>query len=285
MFSAARVNWPGSASAADSTALPAGAIISEPFGHNYLLDVEVEGAVDKATGIVVNIKEIDHIVRQRVLQHVDNRLLNGPDGPLAQRPATGEALLAFIRSSLTSFLPSAVTLTALRLETTPLDIQEWRAAKSDLRAGQSGQRSAGETLVTHVYEFSASHRLHSDALTESENQDLFGKCNYPNGHGHNYVLEVTVGGPVDPVSARVIDPQVLDDIVNREVVERYDHRHLNLDIPEFSGTIPSSEIVTRMIWDRLVDHIGPPARLDRVLLRETARNFFEYIGEKRKDPL
>ena len=96
----------------------------------------------------------------------------------------------------------------------------------------------GSTYATRVYEFSASHRLQSDSLSEQENRDLFGKCNYPNGHGHNYVLEVTVAGPVDPITGRVINPDALDEIVNREVVERYDHRHLNLDIPEFAGVHP-----------------------------------------------
>ena len=133
--------------------------------------------------------------------------------------------------------------------------------------------------VTRCYEFAASHRLHSPHLSAEENRELFGKCNYEHGHGHNYEVEVTLAGPIDPRSGRVIDPDVLDEIVHREVVDRYDHRHFNHDIPEFAGLIPSAEIITRMIWNRLEQYIPQPARLYRVLVRETARNIFEYYGE------
>jgi 6-pyruvoyltetrahydropterin/6-carboxytetrahydropterin synthase len=133
--------------------------------------------------------------------------------------------------------------------------------------------------VTQIYEFSASHRLHSDQLSEIENEELFGKCNRLNGHGHNYVFEVTVAGTPDVRTGRVIDSETLDAIVNAEIVERYDHRHLNLDIPEFQTQIPSAEMITKVIYERLADKIPAPARLSRVVLRETARNIFEYSGE------
>src|SRR5438445_1829567 len=109
--------------------------------------------------------------------------------------------------------------------------------------------------VTRRYRFAASHRLHSPRLSDEENRELFGKCNYPNGHGHNYILEVTVAGPLDDRSGRVIDPDALDEIVNREVVDRYDHRHFNHDIPEFEGLIPSTEEVTKIIWQRVEGEI------------------------------
>ena len=132
---------------------------------------------------------------------------------------------------------------------------------------------------TRVYEFAASHRLHSEHLTADENRELFGKCNYPHGHGHNYILEITVTGPIDTRTGRVIDPALLDEIVHRMVVDRYDHRHLNHDIPELEGLVPSTEVVTRAIWERLVGEIPQPSRLASVLIRETARNIFEYRGE------
>ena len=138
-------------------------------------------------------------------------------------------------------------------------------------------------LLTRAYEFAASHRLHSPHLTDAENRELFGKCNYEHGHGHNYELEVTVAGPVDPCTGRILDGEMLDAIVNREVVDRYDHRHFNFDIPEFEEKIPSAEVITLIIWERLRDHIPPPVRLQRVLLRETGRNFFEYQGEDEQD--
>ena len=134
--------------------------------------------------------------------------------------------------------------------------------------------------VTRVYEFAASHRLDSPHLTAEENKALFGKCNNFYGHGHNYIVEVTVSGSVEARTGRVVDIDRLDEIVHREVIDRYDHRHFNFDIPEFEGRIPSAEVITQVIWERLRDHIPAPARLQKVLLRETARNIFEYHGEE-----
>ena len=93
-------------------------------------------------------------------------------------------------------------------------------------------------FVTKTYDFSASHRLHSPHFGDEENARVYGKCNRPNGHGHNYGLEVTVRGPVDPRTGVVIDLGLLDRAVNEEVIERYDHRHLNLDVPDFAKTTP-----------------------------------------------
>lgn len=134
-------------------------------------------------------------------------------------------------------------------------------------------------LMTRVYEFSASHRLHSPHLSAEDNRELFGKCNYDNGHGHNYEVEVTIAGPVDAHSGRVLNPDILDEIANREVIDRYDHRHFNHDLPEFADLVPSAEVITRIIWQRLQSHIPMPATLYRVLVRETSRNIFEYYGE------
>ncbi len=240
----------------------------------------MSGRVDSRTGIIVNIKEIDQIVRLQVLQRLDHKLLNGPNGVLADRPCTGELLLAVIRDSLECSLPAGVKLEKLRLEITPLEVIEWISGTGEESTFR--MKPVGAALATHIYEFSASHRLQSDSLSEEENRDLFGKCNYPNGHGHNYVLEVTVEGPVDPTTGRVIDPNALDEIVNREVVDRYDHRHLNLDITEFAGCIPSSEVITIKIWERLAKQIPLPARLRRLLLRETARNFLSTVERKYK---
>ncbi len=243
------------------------------YGSNFVLDVTVTGAIEAKTGIVVNIKEIDHIVRTKVIEALENTVLNQDAGPLAGTLVTCETLLALIRTILTPYLPPTVSLAALRLENTPLDAVEWTKSNSELH------RHSDEMLSTRVYEFSASHRLYSSQLSEAENWELFGKCSYANGHGHNYVLEVTVSGPIDPQSCRVIDPQKLDALVNTEVVDRYDHRHLNLDFPEFADSIPSSEIVTKTIWNRIEAGIVAPAKLHKVVLRETPRNFFEYCGE------
>lgn len=270
MFSAAHADWLESLSRAENEARFGPEASLEPYGHNYMLDVTVAGEIDPQTGIVVNIKEIDRIVRERVVQPLDKKFINKQVPAFRDRPVTAETLVAFIACELAPHLPPAVTLTALRLEQTPLHAVEWLA--------QEEPKEPGRMLATRVYEFAASHRLYSPHLTEAENEALFGKCAYIHGHGHNYVLEVTVAGPIDPCSGCVIADEVLDGIVHREVVDRYDHRHFNY-IPEFEGKIPSSEVITRTIWERLWNHIPAPARLYRVVLRETARNIFEYHGE------
>lgn len=273
LFSAAHADWLSERSAAENTAIFGPDASPEPSGHNYTLDVTVEGEIDPQTGIIVNIKEIDQIVRQQVVQHLDRKFLNRSAAYFCDRPVTPETLLSYIREQLQDAVPSAVRLSALRLEDTPLNFAEWQVSEP----GEEKERVG--MLLTRVYEFAASHRLHSPHLSDAENRELFGKCNYPHGHGHNYILEVTVTGPVDARSGRVCDETALDTAVNHEVVDRYDHRHFNYDIPEFADLVPSTELVTKMIWDRLKDHIPAPARLYRVVVRETARNIFEYRGE------
>src|SRR4051794_2832323 len=101
--------------------------------------------------------------------------------------------------------------------------------------------------LTRRYRFSASHRLHAPQLTNEDNRQIFGKCNNPYGHGHNYALEVTVNGPVDPATGCVVNLQSLDSLVNDRVLARYDHRNLNTDIPAFTSIPPTTENVTSEI--------------------------------------
>ena len=133
-------------------------------------------------------------------------------------------------------------------------------------------------LLTRTYEFSAAHRLHSAALSDEENLELFGKCNSPYGHGHNYKLDVTVQGKVDERTGMMVDLATLDRIVEEEVVRRYDHRNLNHDCEEYRELNPTSENVVKVIWRRLERRLIGPA-LYKVALRETDRNCFAYYGE------
>lgn len=278
MFSAAHADWLFSRSRAENETFFGASASPEPYGHNYVLDVTVAGEINLKTGILVNIKEIDRIVREKVVSALDRKFLNRQVASFCERPVTAETLAQFVVEEMTPALPSEVTLSAVRVESTPERWAEWRIHL------EKGKKEPEPMQVTHVYEFAASHRLHSPHLSEEENQELFGKCNYPSGHGHNYIFEVTVAGPVEARSGRVIDGAELDALVEREIVERYDHRHLNYDIPEFAGEIPSAEIITKIIWERLADKIPAPARLHRVVVRETARNFFEYRGEDNNTP-
>ena len=130
-----------------------------------------------------------------------------------------------------------------------------------------------EITVTRVYEFAAAHRLHATGLSDETNVSLYGKCNHVHGHGHNYVLEVSVAGVPDAETGFLCDLGALDLVVEREVLDRYDHRNLDIDVPELQGQITTSENVAIAIFERL--KAKTPAPLARVKLWETARNAFE----------
>jgi 6-pyruvoyltetrahydropterin/6-carboxytetrahydropterin synthase len=131
--------------------------------------------------------------------------------------------------------------------------------------------------LTRRYRFAASHRLHRPNFSEDENQRIYGKCSNPHGHGHNYSLEVTVSGPVDPATGMVANLGELDPFVEREVVEAFDHKYLNEEVREFAEDVPTAENICREIYRRLKTF--PAAHLDRVRLEETSKNSFEFDGE------
>ena len=133
-------------------------------------------------------------------------------------------------------------------------------------------------FLTRKAEFSASHYYHNPEFTQEENQRIFGKCNNPHGHGHNYTLEVTVKGQVDSRSGFVVDLKELKDIMNREVIDALDHRFLNKEVPEFSQAIPTTENLAISIWDRLKSKLKL-AKLHRIRVYETPDLFVDYYGE------
>jgi 6-pyruvoyltetrahydropterin/6-carboxytetrahydropterin synthase len=134
--------------------------------------------------------------------------------------------------------------------------------------------------LTRRYHFSASHRLHSTALSMAENERIYGKCNSPYGHGHNYAVEVTITGPVNPGTGMIANLGDLDPFVQREVIEAFDYKYLNEDVPEFQTTVPTTENVCREIYRRLAGF--PAAKLERVRIEETSKNSFEYSGDQAK---
>jgi 6-pyruvoyltetrahydropterin/6-carboxytetrahydropterin synthase len=133
-------------------------------------------------------------------------------------------------------------------------------------------------LLTRKAEFSAAHYYWNDAWSQQENEKVFGKCANRNGHGHNYTLEVTVAGEIDPVSGFVVDLKALKDVIEHEVIQVYDHRHLNLEVPEFRTAIPTTENIAIAIWKRLEKKISG-ARLQRVRVYEMLDLFADYCGE------
>jgi 6-pyruvoyltetrahydropterin/6-carboxytetrahydropterin synthase len=130
--------------------------------------------------------------------------------------------------------------------------------------------------LTRRYSFSASHRLHNEALSAEENRRVYGKCNNAYGHGHNYSLEVTLSGRVDPRTGMVCDLGLLDNVVSHEVLDRFDHENLNLR-PEFAGRAPTSEILAKQIFELLKERF-PAAQVEKIRLEETSQNSFEYAG-------
>ena len=127
------------------------------------------------------------------------------------------------------------------------------------------------------YMLSASHRLHADALTPKENRAAYGKCNNPHGHGHNYVVEVLVGGEVDPETGMVVNLAALDEVVRKGVLDRFDHTNLNLD-SLFANLVPTTENLCRAVFGLLKDAM-PAGELEYVRVEETENNFFEYYGK------
>lgn len=132
--------------------------------------------------------------------------------------------------------------------------------------------------VTRRLHFSAAHRLHSDLLSDDENRRVYGLCNNPLGHGHNYEVEVTVCGEPDPVTGMVIDLKDLKEVMEREVIDKLDHKHLNFDVDFMRGIVPTAENIAVAIWRQAADKL-PSGKLYEIKLYETPRNVAIYRGE------
>jgi 6-pyruvoyltetrahydropterin/6-carboxytetrahydropterin synthase len=136
-------------------------------------------------------------------------------------------------------------------------------------------------IITRKVEFSASHICRVPGFSEEENQRRFGAAANPHGHGHNYVLEVSLEGQPDPVTGMVLDLKELKEILNREVVDLYDHRFLNYEVPPFDRLVPTTENIARDIWQRLEPHLnGAGRRLHAVRVYETPDLYVDYFGEQ-----
>ena len=132
--------------------------------------------------------------------------------------------------------------------------------------------------VSRKGHFNAAHRLHNPDWSAEKNTEVFGKCNNPNYHGHNYDVIANVKGEIDPETGYVIDMKVLKEIMNNEVLDRYDHKNLNLDIEEFKSLNPTAENIAVVIWNRLRKRLDDHLELT-VILYETERNYVKYSGE------
>ncbi|MYF98158.1 6-pyruvoyl tetrahydropterin synthase [Candidatus Poribacteria bacterium] len=266
-FEASHYNRIPELSDADNFELFGAAANPNSHGHNYVLEVMVKGDVDANDGMVINLTDLDALLKSEVNVNYDHKHLNSQHPVFSANPhlqPTCENITIDIWQRLVKSLTDGL-LHRVRLY-----------ESSTAFADYYGE----DRMVYHtkVYEFSAAHRLHSQVLTDEENQEIFGKCNNPAGHGHNYVLEVTVKGEVDEKTGLVVGLNLLDEVVAKQVYTRFDYKHLNLDIPEFETLNPTSENFVKVLWDVLEPNLRPVV-LHRLRLRETPKNHFDYYGE------
>jgi 6-pyruvoyltetrahydropterin/6-carboxytetrahydropterin synthase len=155
---------------------------------------------------------------------------------------------------------------------------EHARSKSELKLRPPKPEAASLKIeLGRRYRFAASHRLHSGRLSEEENTRIYGKCSNPLGHGHNYVVEISLSGEVDPATGMIANLAEVDGFVEREVLEAFDHRSLNEEVAAFREAVPTTENLCVEIFRRLKSF--PQAKLERVRVEETANNSFEYTGE------
>jgi 6-pyruvoyltetrahydropterin/6-carboxytetrahydropterin synthase len=236
-------------------------------GHNYELIVAMGGGLD-ADGMVLNLSDVKHAIRREVTGQLDFRCLNDawPDFDLERpdgRLPTTEALVLAIWQRLAPHLP----LMGLRLyETSTL----WADVLDD-------SMEAFLTIRTH---FAAAHRLARPELSQAENEAIYGKCARPNGHGHNYLLDVTVRGRIDARTGMVADLAVLQQLVDDLVVEPFDHTFLNKDVAHFGQCVPTAENIALHIADLLQAAIATTgASLHKVRIQESPNNAAEVFAE------
>jgi 6-pyruvoyltetrahydropterin/6-carboxytetrahydropterin synthase len=227
-------------------------------GHNYTLDVTIKGQPDPTTGMIMNMVDLKAIVND-VLEEFDHRHLNEDTPYFKQLIPTTENIVRVLWRLISPRLPEGAALARLRLY-----------EMSDLWAEYDG---ADEASFSRSYVFSAAHRLHALALSDEENRALYGKCNNPNGHGHNYTLDVTVSGAVDGETGMVIDLVELDRTV-RSVLDTLDHKHLDREIASFAEQTSTAENIVVYLWGELAPHLE--GRLAHLKLWETKNNVFEY---------
>lgn len=218
------------------------------------------GTPEPRTGYLVDIKRLDDLVRgpglDALAQWVASSRAGHDPGHSAAIQCLGAALFG---ADL-----GRATLTRIELSVTPF-----------LRFGMV-QEERNVVTMTQQFEFSAAHRLHAPELSDDENRRVFGKCNYPNGHGHNYVVDVTISQSATD-SAAQLPVADFEQRVAEHVIERFDHKHLNIDCAEFERLNPTVENIAQVIWERLVEMLRP-ARLLRVRVYETPKTWADYSG-------
>jgi len=229
------------------------------LGRYYELHVRCRGEVDPVTGYFINIKAIDAAVRGQVLTDLAR---------IAREQGTTSAPLGQVMRTIMRGLQPALnhSVVEARLQLTPMLSLSLRSHDMD------------HVLIRQQYEFSAAHRLHVPKLSDQENKEVFGKCNNPSGHGHNYRIEVCVRAPINPAGG-TCDIALLDSVVNESVVQKLDHKHLNIDVPAFASLNPSVENIAKVIHGWLSQSLPAiDVTLDEVSVWETGKTVCTYRG-------
>jgi 6-pyruvoyltetrahydropterin/6-carboxytetrahydropterin synthase len=240
-------------------------------GHNYALRVTLTGNINQRTGMVINIKQLDHILKH-VTAAFDHKFINLDHPAFLDLLPTTENIALNLYESIQHELCRLLGTENGSYSPVRVVLQE------DPTLWANVLNTEGHPMIslTKAFSFSAAHRLHSPTLSAEENRHVFGKCNNLHGHGHNYELEVTITGGVDPQTGMVIDLGVLMQIVQDEIIDRFDHKHLNQDTTEFSTINPTGENIVKAIWDLLAPKLA--GKLVKIGLWETPKTFFEYQG-------
>lgn len=233
---------------------------ADEFGPFWVVRAVVEGFVDPLTGYLCDIRALDGILRTVVVNSLVG--VGKTDAWTVSRVSTAMGD-AFRRAAVAC--PTTVALRRIIWAPSPF-----------LQLSVDGSANNMVSL-TQSYEFSASHRLYNPDFTDEENARVFGKCANPNGHGHNYVIEVTVRGPVNPELGTVVDLAEMSRAIREQVLNRFDHKYLNTDCIEFRSLNPTVENIATVIWQLLVGEFGH-AELSVVRVWETPKTFAEYSG-------
>lgn len=230
------------------------------LGRYYELAVTCRGVADAQTGYFINIKAIDEAVRERALPLLVERVAD--ESRAAATPMGGLMRMLFGASDMAL----NGTVSEVRLVLTPT--MSLAIERDDM----------DHVVMRQQYEFSAAHRLHVPTLSDEANRATFGKCNNPAGHGHNYRVEVAARCPID-AQGQTLEPAALDAIIDREAIEKLDHKHLNEDVPAFAELNPSVENIVRVVWQMLVGKLPGDAKLDEVKVWETGKTVCSYWGD------
>lgn len=231
------------------------------------LSCEIEGQPDPVTGYLCNIVHVDRLLRMAV-EAVLNRATSASE---STNTIFAEPFLMAVGQECREKWRHDARIAGLTLEITP-----WLRYQMSM-TDDNISRQRPRLSVTEQFEFSAAHRLYCKELSQQENRQTFGKCSNPEGHGHNYVVDVTVGNQVASETGQVIDLELLEAVVNRNVIDVLDHKHLNRDIAYFADVNPSVENIAIAIFDWLKGQFGD-ATLECVRVYETPKTWAETRG-------